>query len=91
MKLASAYGTTESESWLEKPAQDLYGEREGTKRSRQGQGGLRTGLGARRKPGLAGTSLLSLPAELRQNDKKEFWIALILWAASWGGLALPFV
>jgi hypothetical protein len=88
MKLVSAYGTAEIESWLEKPAEHLCGQREGIRGSRRGHEGLLVGKAAKRQLGFAGTSLLSLQTELRQDARKEFWIAVILWAASWGAVAL---
>ena len=88
MKLLTAYGTAEIGSWLERPERDVSQGFEGITNSRRQNERLRTGTAAKRQGDSPGTSLLSLQTELRQDAKKELWIAAILWAASWGAVAL---
>ena len=82
MKLMTAYGTADIGTWLGQP------ERDAAQRLRESQNALPVGKTQVRSPA---ASLLTLQTEMRQNARKEFWIAVVLWAASWGAVALLFV
>ena len=82
MKLMTAYGTADIGTWLRQP------ERDAAQRLRESQNAPAVGKTQVRSPA---ASLLTLQTEMRQNARKEFWIAVVLWAASWGAVALLFV
>lgn len=88
LKLLTADGTAEIASWLESPERDVARGVEGKKAGRRQGGRLRTGTTAETQVGSPGTSLLRLRAEMRRDANQELWIAAVLWAASWGAVAL---
>jgi hypothetical protein len=82
MKLMTARGASDLGTWLGQP------EREAAQRLRESQNAPTVSKPQVRAPV---ASLQTLQAEMRQNARRESWIVGVLWAVSWGAVALLFV
>jgi len=80
MTLMTAGGAAEIGNWLERPERDVA---QGQQRSR-----LRTLAAGRTQVSPAGTTLLSLQTEMRRDASNELGVLAVLWALSWGAVAL---
>jgi len=77
--MTAACGTAAIGTWLEQP------ERNAAQRMDENWNAPT----ASKTPGSSPeASLLKLQTELHQNARKEFWIVVVLWAASWGAVPL---
>ena len=79
MNLMNAYGTADIGTWLERPKRDA------TQRLQENRNAPAV---TKRQGSSPEASLLNLQNEVRQNARREFWIVVVLWAASWGALPL---
>jgi hypothetical protein len=79
MKLMTAYGTADLGPWLEQPERDA---------TQQMDESWSAPTASKTLGSSPEASLLKLQTELHQNARKEFWIVVVLWAASWGAVPL---